>query len=103
MDDWAYFKNNRTLRKRDGYGLDHPLMNFTKALQGNFSDAYVNCYQFAVSWYVDTRSRMKAFGSVGNYLLSFMFNQAGNAPTFKKIFTDIENDKKNQYYTDIAY
>ena len=27
----------------------------------------------------------------------------GNALSFKSIFTEIEQDQKNQYYTDIAY
>jgi hypothetical protein len=83
MDDYTYLQNNETLRQYYGLGIDQPFMNFTKALSGNFSSSLVYCYQFAMSWYSYQVNEWALFnGDVGNYILSFVFAQAGNAPTF---------------------
>ena len=79
-------------------------MNFTRALAGNFSRSFVMCYQFGNSWWEKTLARWSLFGNnVVDYLMAFLFNQMGNALAFKSIFTEIEQDMKNQYYADIAY
>jgi hypothetical protein len=79
-------------------------MNFTKALAGNFSKSFVVCYEFGQSFWVQSIARWSLFGSnVGTYLMSFLFNQMGNALSFKSIFTQITQDQTNQYYSDIAY
>jgi hypothetical protein len=79
-------------------------MNFTRALAGNFSQSFVKCYQFGNSFWVQSLARWNLFGNNAiDYLLAFLFNQMGNALSFKSIFTEIKQDEINQYYADIAY
>lgn len=79
-------------------------MNFTKALSGNFSTTFVECYQFGNNWWIDAYAKYVLFNrDIGSYLLAFLFNQMGNALNFKNIIDEINQDYANQYYTDIAY
>ena len=99
IDDTAYFQNNITLRT----SWSDPVLNFTAMIAGNFSDATVECYEFSYSMYTNSRTNFQLFGSFGNWVLAFLFNQMGNALAFKSIFDDIAADQANGYYTDIAY
>lgn len=83
---------------------EEPIMNFTKMLAGNFSHSLVKCYQFLDSFYLVTVARWNLFNNnVIDYFIAFIFNQMGNALSFKSIFVAIEEDMANQYYADIAY
>jgi hypothetical protein len=78
-------------------------MNFTAMVGGNFSQSIVNCYLFGKDWYAVKKEHYESFTGFGSYITAFLFNQMGNALSFKDIFDEIEEDKENQYYTDIAY
>lgn len=80
-----------------------PFLNFTALVSGNFTELSLTCFQFGYAVYTDTLTHYQSFGSIGNYALSFLFNQMGEALSFKEIFDEITVDTQNQYYTDIYY
>jgi hypothetical protein len=67
------------------------------------SDATYYCYVFGLDVRDVTVENVSAFDSVADYFLGFLFNQMGNALSFKFIFDEIESDIKQQYYPDIAF
>ena len=83
---------------------DHPVMNFSKMIAGNMTRSVPTCYQFGLSVYTYESTRFAEYGnSISDFILSFLFNQMGNALAYKSIIDEIQLDEKNQYYTDIAY
>jgi hypothetical protein len=90
MDDFAYLKNNDTLKK----SFEEPAMNFTRLLAGNFTRTLPMCFQFANSWWTVNVSKLSQFNnSIGDYLLAFLFNLMGNALAFRSIFNEVKLDE----------
>ncbi len=103
MDAYAYIENNITLTQLYGDNYDGVILNITQSLGGSFASVPLQCFLFATQWYADISTKAVLYGTIGNYLLSFLFNQMGNALSFNTIFNEINQDEENQYYTDIAY
>lgn len=63
------------------------MMNFSKAVAGNLTSSLVDCSTMASSAYDYGVTKYSQFGSsIGNFLLSFLFNLMGSALKFKSIF-----------------
>lgn len=87
LDDYVYF--NRNISSPNAQWYD-PVLNISQLLAGNFTNSWVECYQFGDNWYVDLEKRWNAFGNnFGNYTIAFVFNQMGNALAFDSIIKDI--------------
>lgn len=100
IDDIFYLRNN--ISDWTWSQWEAPIMNFTKALSGNFSSAIVDCQvmgsnviAYGVQKYTDFNE------DIGYLILSFLFNLMGKSLTFKSILDEITNDIKNYYYADI--
>lgn len=79
------------------------MLNFTAIISGNLSVSTYECYVFGYSVYDYTKTSIEGFSGVDDWLLSFLFNQMGKALSFKYIFDEIESDREQQYYSDIAF
>lgn len=79
------------------------MMNFSKAIAGNFSTSIVNCEKMTENVITYNVQRFAKFNNnISDFILSFLFNLMGRALQFKSIFDAINDDIKNQYYVDIA-
>ena len=95
LDDAAYFQNNVTDSVRaieaeliNNYYLT--FLNVTGIIFGPASDILVDCYRFSESVYVYESTRFQQFNSDwGEFFLSFLFHQMGNALQFQAKFTRI--------------
>ncbi|CDW87218.1 UNKNOWN [Stylonychia lemnae] len=103
LDDVIYFQNNITAVTNKIESWEAPLMNFSRMVGGNLSEVPFQCHQFAIDYWSYTKDKYSGFaGNVGNILLAFLFNLMGNSLKLRQAITDINNDIKNQFYTDIA-
>jgi purine-cytosine permease-like protein len=101
IDDYFYLQNNITDFQWSSW--EAPIMNFTKAVAGNFSNTIVNCEIMLENIYKYSVDRFAKFNNnLADFLLSFLFNLMGRSLQFKSIFDAINDDIKNQYYVDIA-
>eukprot|EP00347_Sterkiella_histriomuscorum_P005546 403356198 len=99
LDDWTYFQNNIT----DLSSWESPILNFTRAIGGNLSTVPINCKLFGDEYVTYTIDKYSGFNNkIGDIILAFVFNIMGNSLKFKQAMDDINNDFKNQFYTDIA-
>ena len=79
------------------------MMNFSKAIAGNFSNSIVNCEKMTENVITYNVQRFAKFNNnISNFILSFLFNLMGRSLQFKSIFDAINDNIKNQYYVDIA-
>jgi len=100
-DDFFYLRNN--ISDFTWHAWEAPIMNFTKAIAGNFSNGIYNCEVFVENLITEVIDRYKNFNNnTADFMLSFLFNIMGKSLTFKSIFDEINNNLKNQYYVDIA-
>lgn len=94
VDDYAYFKNNRTEQP----DFVHPLLNFTNSMARNWADVIPFCYMM----YVDAKeaevARFATYDGYGDIAIAFLFNQMGNAVDFQQKFENIKLDKETQNY-----
>lgn len=101
LDDWTYFKNNLT--DYNSKSWEAPILNITRAVGGNFSNIPIKCLVFGNDYRAYTVSKYAGFnGKIGDIIIAFVFNFMGNSLKFKTALDDINNDIKNQFYTDIA-
>lgn len=100
-DDVFYLQNNVTDFTIEAF--EAPVMNFTKMLAGNFSNALVDCEYMGTNIYAYGLNKFSQFNNnIGDFLLSFLFNMMGSALKFKSAFTAINDDMKNGNFEDIA-
>lgn len=79
------------------------MLNLTRAIGGNFSTIPIDCKVFGDDYGAYTVAKYSGFnGKIGDIILAFVFNIMGNSLKFKTAMDDINNDIKNQFYTDIA-
>ena len=101
VDDFFYLRNN--ISDFSWSSWEAPIMNFTKAIGGNFSNSVLNCETFVENLVKEVVSRYKTFNNnTADFLLSFLFNIMGKSLSFKLILDAINEDIANQYYVDIA-
>jgi len=101
VDDFFYLRNN--ISDFSWSSWEAPIMNFTKAIGGNFSNSVLNCEIFVENLIDEVLSRYKTFNyNTADFLLSFLFNIMGKSLSFKSILDAINEDIANQYYVDIA-
>jgi hypothetical protein len=101
VDDIFYLMNNVTDFTIEAF--EAPVMNFTKLLAGNFSNALVDCQYMGDNVYSYGVNKFSQFNNnIGDFLLSFLFNMMGSALKFKSAFTAINDDMKNGNFEDIA-
>jgi hypothetical protein len=101
VDDIFYLMNNVTDFKIEAF--EAPIMNFTKMLAGNFSNALVDCQYMGDNVYSYGVNKFSQFNNnIGDFLLSFLFNMMGSALKFKSAFTAINDNMKNGNFEDIA-
>lgn len=100
LDDYAYLQNNITDYSSKSW--EAPILNFTRMVGGNFSYVPWYCYKAVDQGWSKSVSKYESFDSLGDFFLAFLFNLMGNSLKFRQALEDIENDKKNQFYVDIA-
>ena len=80
LDDWTYFQNNIT----DLSSWEAPVLNFTRAIGGNFSTVPINCKLFGDEYKTYTIDKYSGFNNkIGDIILAFVFNIMGNSLKFK--------------------
>ncbi len=88
IDDVSYLYNNFT--DFSWKSFEAPIMNFTKAISGNFSSSFVDCYVMGTNAYTYSVNKYAQFNNnIGDFLLSFLFNTMGSALKYKSIFDTI--------------
>lgn len=91
MDDYVYFLNNITDFSKKSW--EAPIMNFSRAIGGNFSYIPYNCYLFGDNFWAATVAKYDSFsGNIANFFLAFLFNIMGNSLKFKVALNDIASD-----------
>jgi hypothetical protein len=91
VDDIFYLQNN--ISDFSWKSWEAPIMNFTKAVAGNFSGGIVNCEVFAENAVTEFIKRYKTFNNrTTDFMLSFLFNIMGKSLNFKSIFDQIDYD-----------
>ena len=74
-------------------------LNATEIIGGPIADSLPDCYSFVSNIYTVENARFKTFNnSIGQFFLSFLFNQMGNALNFQTKFKRIEDLKENQNF-----
>lgn len=107
FDDIPYFQNNVTYSQQafKNETLKHwyfVYLNLTGIIFGPVSDIIVDCYRWGESVYEYESSRFVQFNSDwGQFFLSFLFNQMGNALQFQAKFTRIQEYTTKQNYQSI--
>lgn len=82
IDDWTYFQNNIT--DFTSAAWEAPLLNFTRAIGGNFSTIPIDCAIFGEDYWAYTVSKYSGFnGQVGDIILAFTFNLMGSSLKIK--------------------
>lgn len=81
FDDYAYFQNNLTDYRREAW--EAPIMNFTRALGGNFSYVPLYCYLMFNEIGDNAVTKFESFDTLGDFFLAFLFNLMGNALRFR--------------------
>ena len=100
-DDIFYLRNN--MSDFTWASWEAPIMNFTKAMGGNFSNGILNCEIFVENSITEFIQRYKTFNNnTADFFLSFLFNIMGSSLKFKTSLDAINENLKNQYYVDIA-
>ena len=96
FDDIAYYKNNVTYSEQM-FANDtlntwwFTYLNLTGIIFHPISDIIVDCYRFGESVYEYESDRFVQFNNDwGEFFLSFLFNQMGNALQFQAKFTRIQ-------------
>lgn len=107
FDDIAYYKNNVTYTElmlaNDTLSTWwFTYLNLTGIIFAPISDIIVDCYRFGESVYEYESERLVQFGSDwGEFFLSFLFNQMGNALQFQAKFSRIQEYNTKQNYQSI--
>ena len=87
IDDGCHFYNNYTSAAGTPQWFGDPLVNLTRMISTNVSEATNQCYLFGKdAYYYVLEVAIDFDNSIGDYLLAFLFNQMGNALAFKDIF-----------------
>ncbi len=81
FDDYSYFQNNITDYTRSAW--EAPIMNFTRAMGGNFSYVPINCYLMVNEMRDNVQTKFESFDTLGDFFLAFLFNMMGNALRFR--------------------
>jgi hypothetical protein len=94
VDDMYYLRNNITDFSWSSW--EAPIMNFSRAVAGNFSNVIINCEKMGENMVKYAQDRYAKFNNdLGDFLLSFLFNLMGRALQFKSIFDTINDDMQN--------
>lgn len=82
MDDYVYFLNNLTDFSKKSW--EAPMLNFSRAIGGNFSEIPYNCYLFGDAFKDATKNKFESFNNnVGDFFLAFLLQMMGNSLAFK--------------------
>ena len=104
MDDTAFYRNNvtnHTIEMQAGRKDTRfePFLNVTGLVGGPVADSVPDCYLFLFNVYQVEDTRFQEFNSNwGNFFLSFLFNQMGNALKFQQKFEKIRQNNEQQNY-----
>jgi len=81
------------------------LLNLTATAASNFSQAVVNCYEFANETYMFMIVRFASQFDNDIFLLlnSFLFHVMGKALQVKDVFDEIEKSIANYNFYDVAF
>jgi hypothetical protein len=91
VDDYFYLKNN--ISDFSWKSWEAPIMNFTKAVGGNFSTIIYNCETFTENFITEFVTRYSTFNNnTADFFLSFLFNMMGKTLQFKSIMDTINED-----------
>lgn len=82
LDDYAYFQNNVTDYNKNSW--EAPILNFTRAIGGNFSYVPINCYYMLLEIQNNAQTKVDGFDTLGDFFLAFMFNIMGNSLKFRQ-------------------
>lgn len=78
VDDFFYLRNNISDFSWDSW--EAPIMNFTKAIGGNFSNGIYNCEVFTENLITEFITRYSTFNNnTADFFLSFLFNIMGKS------------------------